>query len=171
MTDSLNLVPLRNLEEELGLQRSELLLLLRKYNIETVHKGLRTYVRRDSAIAIKADSTSEAVSTDKINSALTVLNVEPTSNDGPPGLSEAAQFAQLRLLRERLDLLLLCADRGVCLESGELAALLGLRRVAARQQDTYGVYFDRYGMRFRRQPKPGHRTGWQIFLISDKQGG
>lgn len=168
MADSLSLVPLRKLEEELGLERSELLLLLRKHKIETVHKGLRTYVSRDAVIGIKPDPISEAVNPDEINGALTVVKIEPTANDGSTGWNEATQFAQLRLLRERLDLLLLCADRGICLESGELAALLGLRRVAARQQDGNGAYFDRYGMRFRKQQQPGHRTGWQVVAISDR---
>jgi len=45
---------------------------------------------------------------------------------------------------------------------------LGLRRVAARQQDVNGAYFDRYGMRFRKQQQPGHRTGWQVVSISNK---
>ncbi len=41
-----SLISLRELEEELGLERSELLLLLRQEKLQTVHKGLRTYVNR-----------------------------------------------------------------------------------------------------------------------------
>ncbi|NBQ18987.1 MAG: hypothetical protein EBU13_04990 [Synechococcaceae bacterium WB5_2A_257] len=94
MADSMSLVPLRNLEEELGLERSELLLLLRKHKIETVHKGLRTYVSRDAVIGIKADPTSEAVNPDEINGALTVVKVEPTANDGSPGWKLAGKWIQ-----------------------------------------------------------------------------
>jgi hypothetical protein len=55
--------------------------------------------------------------------------------------------------------------------------LFGLYQAAARrmrnamalaQQDVNGAYFDRYGMRFRKQQQPGHRTGWQVVSISDK---
>ena len=72
----------------------------------------------------------------------------------------------MRLLRERLELLLVCADRGLLLESGELAPLLGLRRVAARDQDHEGGFFDRYGFRFRRQDRPGQRSAWRIISLS-----
>jgi hypothetical protein len=161
MADSTDLVPLRQLEAELGLERAELLLLLRQHRIEPVHKGLRTYLSVDQVEQLRSHSRK-----DSDGGALTVLELEPAAAQAGPHWSEAGQFAQVRLLRERLELLLLCADRGLLLESGELAPLLGLRRVAARDQDHEGGFFDRYGLRFRRQDRPGQRSAWRIISLS-----
>lgn len=64
-------------------------------------------------------------------SSLTVLEMKPASAEPAAAWEDANQFAQLRLLRERLDLLILCSDRSIHLGSGELASLLGLRRISA----------------------------------------
>ncbi|MEN9877736.1 MAG: hypothetical protein RLZZ158_775 [Cyanobacteriota bacterium] len=161
MADSTDLVSLRQLEAELGLERAELLLLLRQHRIEPLHKGLRTYLSVD-----QVDQLRSHYPKDSDGGALTVLELEPAGAQAGPQWSEAGQFAQVRLLRERLELLLLCADRGLWLESGELAPLLGLRRVVARDQDDQGAYFDRYGIRFRRQDRPGQRSAWRIISLS-----
>ena len=155
-----SLISLRELEEELGLERSELLLLLRQEKLQTVHKGLRTYVNRSDI-----DNLRNRASINDNVSSLTVLEMKPASAEPAAAWEDANQFAQLRLLRERLDLLILCADRSIHLESGELASLLGLRRISARQHDHHGVYFERYGLRFRRLDQQGQRSSWKVIAL------
>ena len=160
------LVSLRELESELGLERSELLLLLRELRAAPIHRGLRTYVSQAEVSRLRNHINGRPEP-----GSLTVLELEPAAHQPSPTWPQADHFAQLRLLRERLELLLLCADRNIWLESGELAALLGLRRVVAKDQDETGPYLERYGLRFRRLERPGQRSAWQVSAIEPAQNG
>ncbi|MEY4356401.1 MAG: hypothetical protein RLZZ89_1469, partial [Cyanobacteriota bacterium] len=83
-----SLISLRELEEELGLERSELLLLLRQEKLQTVHKGLRTYVNRSDI-----DSLRNQASINNNVSSLTVLEMKPAAAEPAAAWEDANQFA------------------------------------------------------------------------------
>ncbi|NBU29753.1 MAG: hypothetical protein EBS42_16545, partial [Caulobacteraceae bacterium] len=79
-----------------------------------------------------------------------------------PMWGDAARFAELRLLRERLELLELLVRSGIELDSRQLCELLELRRLPPTQSWEGGSQgFERQGLRFVRHQRPGQRTGWR----------
>jgi len=92
---------------------------------------------------------------------------EAVSDSALPVPRDAAWFkadlyADLRLYRERLEILERLMRTGIEIDSRELADLFQLRRLPAVQFDGEAAYFDRLGMRFRRRSRPGQRLSWRV---------
>ena len=84
-----------------------------------------------------------------------------------PMWGEAARYAQLRLLRERLELLELLARSGIEIDSRQLGELLDLRRLPPTHSWEDGSQgFERQGLRFLRMARPGQRPSWRILRPS-----
>ncbi len=76
---------------------------------------------------------------------------------------EAARYAQLRLLRERLEILEMLMRSGIELDTRQLCDLLELRRLPAVQPlDDGRSGFVRLGLQFSRQQRMGQRSSWMI---------
>lgn len=162
-----NLVPLSQLEQELEISRVDLLLLLRRLGFQPIRRGMRTLVTAEQAEQLVSQVGSGA-SLEPITAEL-VLD-DPGQDNLPVPVSdnwgEAARYAQLRLLRERLEMLELLVRSGIELDSRQLCDLLELRRLPSAQLFEDGrVGFIRLGLRFSRSQRPGQRSSWQVGRI------
>ena len=161
--DASDLIPISQLEQELGMSRVDLLLLLRRLGIQPVRRGLRTLLRRQQAEKLvehlSGGSALEAVQAELLPEASGADALPVPVN---PMWGDAARFAELRLLRERLELLELLVRSGIELDSRQLCELLELRRLPPTQSWEGGSQgFERQGLRFVRHQRPGQRTGWR----------
>ena len=162
-----DLVPLSQLEQELGISRVDLLLLLRRLGIQPMRRGMRTLLTADQAeqLALHVGSgaplepiTAELVLDEPGQDALPVPLVD--------SWGEAARYAQLRLLRERLEILEMLMRSGIELDTRQLCDLLELRRLPAVQtMDDGRAAFVRLGLQFSRQQRLGQRSSWQISRV------
>jgi hypothetical protein len=159
------LVPLAKLEDDLGLSRADVLLLLHRLRLEPVRRGLRTYVRADDVAQLAAVAESgeaEPVAAELVlesGGADASLPV-PT---GDRDWRKAELYADLRLFRERLDILEQLVRTGIEVESGELADLLQLKRLPPVEPLPEGPGFIRRGLRCQRVQRPGQRPSWRLF--------
>lgn len=159
-----DLVPLSQLEHDLGISRVDLLLLLRRLGIQPIRRGMRTLLSAEQAEQL-ASHVGSGASLETITAEL-VLD-EPGSDNLPVPVGEswgeAARYAQLRLLRERLEILETLMRSGIELDSGQLCDLLEMRRLPAAQLLEDGSSgFIRLGLQFSRRQRPGQRSSWRI---------
>ena len=159
-----DLVPLSQLEQELGIGRVDLLLLLRRLGIQPLRRGMRTLLTTEQAEQL-ANHVGSGASLETITAEL-VLD-EPGQDNLPVPMGEswgeAGRYAQLRLLRERLEILEALMRSGIELDSRQLCDLLDLRRLPAVQPlDDDAMGFIRMGLKFSRHQRPGQRSSWRI---------
>jgi len=165
-----DLVPLSQLEQELEISRVDLLLLLRRLGIQPIRRGMRTLLNRDQADQLMTHVGSGAA----LEPITAELVADHQSHDNLPvpigdDWGVASRYAQLRLLRERLEILELAMRSGVELDSRQLCELLDLRRLpsAIAFEDGNGHGFIRLGLRFCRIQRNGQRgSSWQISKAS-----
>lgn len=159
-----DLVPLSQLEQELDISRVDLLLLLRRLGVQPIRRGMRTLVTAEQAEQLVAHVGSGA-SLEPITAELVLDEVGQDTLPVPVNDSwgEAARYAQLRLLRERLEILEMLMRSGIELDSRQLCELLDMRRLPAAQPLEDGrMGFTRLGLRFSRSQRPGQRSSWQV---------
>lgn len=159
------LISLSQLEAQLGISRVDLLLLMRRLGLEPIRKGLRTFLREvDAAVLIERTSAPPA------ESLTAELVVEEPSLPALPVRAEESWFkadlyADLRLFRERIDILERLVRTGIEVESQPLAELLALKRLPVVLDDRGHPYFDRHGLRFHRMRRRGQRLSWKVSRI------
>lgn len=161
-----DLIPLSRLEAELGISRVDLLLLIRRLGLEPVRRGMRTYLSVADASTLAGRSAAE--NTEAVAAELVFdepqISALPVSVDS--SWIKAELYADLRLFRERLDILERLIRTGIEVDSRELADLLQLKRLPVLQQGADELenmlFFDRQGMRFLRMSRPGQRHTWRI---------
>ena len=162
-----DLVPLSQLESDLGISRVDLLLLLRRLGIQPIRRGMRTLLSPDQAEQLVAHVGSGA-SLETITAELVLDEPGHDNLPVPVGESwgEAARYAELRLLRERLEILETLMRSGIELDSRQLCDLLELRRLPAAQLlDDGSTGFIRLGLQFSRSQRLGQRSSWRIAKI------
>ena len=164
--DEAELIALSQLEQELGISRVDLVLLLRRLGIQPVRQGLRMLLRREQAEQLAAQLSG--------GGALETIQAELLPEDDDPGREalpvpvggvwdEAARYAQFRLLRERLEILETLLRSGIEVDSRQLCELLELRRLPPLQRWPDGSQgFERQGLRFLRHQRPGQRSSWRL---------
>ena len=159
-----DLVPLSQLEQELGISRVDLLLLLRRLGIQPIRRGMRTLISTEHAEQLAAHVGSGAP-LEPITSELVLDEPVEESLPVPIGDSwgDAARYAQLRLLRERLEILELLMRSGIELDTRQVCDLLELRRLPGLQSLEDGSSgFRRLGLQFSRKQRMGQRSSWKI---------
>lgn len=161
------LVPLARLESELGISRVDLLLLLRRLGLEPIRRGMRTFLSAEDA-----NTLVSSVGPDGREAIVAELVPEAAPDSPLPVPREAAWFkadlyADLRLYRERLEILERLMRTGIEIESRELADLFQLKRLPAVQVQGEVAYFDRLGMRFWRRSRSGQRLSWRVSTVPD----
>lgn len=162
-----DLVPLARLESELGISRVDLLLLLRRFGLEPVRRGMRTFLSTEDARTLVG-----SVGPDARQALVAELVPDTASVPALPVPTEATWFkadlyADLRLFRERLEILERLMRTGIEIESRELADLFQLKRLPAVQLQGDAAYFDRLGMRFWRRSRPGQRPSWRVAALPE----
>ena len=80
---------------------------------------------------------------------------------------KADLYADLRLFRERLEILERLMRTGIEIDSRELADLFQLKRLPPVEHQGEEAYFDRLGMRFWRRSRPGQRLSWRVCAAPD----
>ena len=148
-----DLVPLSQLEHDLGISRVDLLLLLRRLGIQPIRRGMRTLLSAEQAEQLISHVGSGA-SLEPITAELVFEEPGQDNLPVPVGDSwgEAARYAQLRLLRS-----------GIELDTRQLCDLLELRRLPAAQPLEDGAMgFIRLGLQFSRSLRQGQRSSWRI---------
>lgn len=156
------LVPLAKLESELGISRVDLLLLLRRLGLEPIRRGMRTFLSAEDAktlVASMGTNGREAIVAELVPDA-TPISQLPVPSEAP--WFKADLYADLRLFRERLEILERLMRTGIEIDSRELADLFQLKRLPAVQSEGDKAYFDRLGMRFWRRSRPGQRLSWRV---------
>lgn len=160
-----DLIPLSRLEVELGISRVDLLLMVRRLGLEPIRRGMRTCLRAADAATLVSRASAEG---GEPVAAELVLD-EPTVADLPVPASghwyKADLYADLRLFRERLEILERLVRTGIEVDSRELAELLQLKRLPAVLVTEDGSYFDRQGLRFWRINRPGQKLSWRVTAI------
>jgi hypothetical protein len=162
--ESQDLVPLAQLEQELGISRVDLLLLLRRLGFQPIRRGMRTLLSAEQAEQL-ASHVGRGASLETITAELVLDEPGQDNLPVPVGDSwgEAARYAQLRLLRERLEILETLMRSGIELDSRQLCDLLELRRLPVAQPLEDGsMGFVRQGLQFSRSQRPGQRSSWRI---------
>lgn len=162
MASSDELIPLSRLEAELGISRVDLLLLIRRLGLEPVRRGMRTFLGSgDAATLVNRAGTDpgEAVAAELVLDEPAVHHL-PVPTDG--NWFKADLYADLRLFRERLEILERLVRTGIEVDSRELAELLQLKRLPPVVADGPVPYFDRQGLRFWRISRPGQRLSWKV---------
>jgi hypothetical protein len=159
------LIPLSRLEADLGISRVDLLLLIRRLGIEPIRRGMRTFLNPADAAALVNRSVGDSA---EAVAAELVLD-EPSMNTLPVPMEghwfKAERYADLRLFRERLEILERLVRTGIEVDSRELAELLELKRLPSLDGSLQHPYFDRQGLRFWRMNRPGQRLSWRITAI------
>ena len=166
MASTDELIPLSRLESELGISRVDLLLLIRRLGLEPIRRGMRTFLKPGDASTLVS-----RVSGDPAESVAAELVLEEPSVHSLPVPVEghwykADLYADLRLFRERLEILERLVRTGIEVESKELAELLQLKRLPAVVNDGEIPYFDRQGLRFWRISRPGQRQSWKVTVAA-----
>lgn len=162
-----DLVPLSQLEQELEISRVDLLLLLRRLGIQPIRRGMRTLLSREQADQLLAHVGTGA-SLEPITAELVADHPDQDNLPVPMGQDwgVASHYAQLKLLRERLELLELAMRSGIELDSRHLCELLDLRRLPSPQpfdDGSSGSGFTRLGLRFTRNVRQGQRgSSWLV---------
>jgi len=159
-----DLVPLSQLEHDLGISRVDLLLMLRRLGIQPIRRGMRTLLTTEQAEQL-ASHVGSGASLETITAELVLDEPGQENLPVPMGESwgEAARYAQLRLLRERLEILETLMRSGIELDSRQLCELLELRRLPAAQPlDDGSMGFIRMGLKFFRSQRLGQRSSWRI---------
>jgi len=159
------LVPLAKLETDLGLSRADVLLLLHRLKLEPVRRGLRTYVQAADVAQLLAAAEAgdaEPVAAELVLDPVGVEASLPVPT-GDRDWRKAELYADLRLFRERLDILEQLVRTGIEVESGELADLLQLKRLPSVESLPEGPGFIRRGLRCQRMQRPGQRASWRLF--------
>lgn len=165
-----DLIPLARLESELGISRVDLLLLLRRLGLEPIRRGMRTFLSPEDAASLVSSISSdgrEAVVAELVPEAAQVGQL-PVSSGG--AWFKADLYADLRLFRERLDILERLMRTGIEIDSRELAELFQLKRLPAVEFQGDSAYFDRFGLRFWRRSRPGQRFSWRVSAAPDADG-
>jgi hypothetical protein len=155
-------VPLSRLEAELGISRVDLLLLIRRLGLEPMRRGMRTFLSNKDAAMLASRFSGEG--TESVAAEL-VLEESPVSQlpvPIEPQWFKADLYADLRLFRERLEILERLVRTGIEIDSRELADLLQLKRLPAVEQQGDVAFFDRLGLRFWRRSRPGQRLSWKV---------
>jgi len=163
------LVPLSRLESELGISRVDLLLLLRRLGLETLRRGMRTFLSEQDAstlISSVGSHAREAVVAELVPDAAAISQLPVPSE---PAWFKADLYADLRLYRERLEILEQLMRTGIEIDSRELADLFQLKRLPAVEHQGQEAYFDRLGMRFWRRSRPGQRLSWRVCVAPDAE--
>jgi hypothetical protein len=158
------LIALSQLESELGISRVDLLLVMRRLGIDLIRRGMRTLLR-------SADAERLKVHLDKAETLETItaeLVLENSGGDGAlpvpvaQGWEKAEQFAGLKVLHERLQVLEHLQRTGIELDTAELCQVLELRRPPTLVRSDSGMYFERMGLRFQRMNRAGQRSSWRV---------
>lgn len=155
-------VPLARLESELGISRVDLLLLLRRLGLEPIRRGMRTFLSpQDAQTLVRSVGPDgrEALVAELVPDSAPVTQL-PVPSEAP--WFKADLYADLRLFRERLEILERLMRTGIEIDSRELADLFQLKRLPAVQVHGEIAYFDRLGMRFWRRSRPGQRLSWRV---------
>ena len=162
MAPSDELIPLSRLEAELGISRVDLLLLMRRLGLEPIRRGMRTFLGSSDAATLVTQAGAdpgEAVAAELVLDEPTVHQL-PVPTDG--NWYKADLYADLRLFRERLEILERLVRTGIEVDSRELAELLQLKRLPPVAGAGPVPYFDRQGLRFWRISRPGQRLSWKV---------
>jgi hypothetical protein len=162
MAPSDELIPLSRLEAELGISRVDLLLLMRRLGLEPIRRGMRTFLGSSDAATLVTHAGAdpgEAVAAELVLDEPTVHQL-PVPTDG--NWFKADLYADLRLFRERLEILERLVRTGIEVDSRELAELLQIKRLPPVAGDGPVPYFDRQGLRFWRISRPGQRLSWKV---------
>jgi hypothetical protein len=157
------LIPLSRLESELGISRVDLLLLIRRLGLEPMRRGMRTFLgSSDAAVLVSRVSADpgETVAAELVLDEPVVHHNLPVPIDS--NWYKADLYADLRLFRERLEILERLVRTGIEVESRDLAELLQLKRLPAVVTDAAIPYFERQGLRFWRISRPGQRQSWKV---------
>lgn len=157
-----DLVPLARLESELGISRVDLLLLLRRLALEPIRRGMRTFLSAEDAqtlVGSVGPEAREALVAELVPDSAATPSL-PVPSDAP--WFKADLYADLRLFRERLEILERLMRTGIEIDSRELADLFQLKRLPPVQVEGEAAYFDRLGMRFWRRSRPGQRLSWRV---------
>jgi len=140
-------------------------LLVRRLGLEPIRRGMRTYLSSEDAAAIMSRvgyDSAEAVSAELVADDLETSNLPVPVESG---WYKAELYAELRLFRERLEVLERLMRTGIELDSRDLADLLQLKRLPMVEQEDDHAYFDRQGLRFWRISRRGQRTSWRVTPI------
>ena len=163
------LVPLSRLESELSISRVDLLLLLRRLGLEPIRRGMRTCLSAQDAQTLFQNvgpHAREALVAELVPDTAPVSQL-PVPSEAP--WFKADLYADLRLYRERLEILERLMRTGIEIDSRELADLIQLKRLPAVQGQGEDAYFDRLGMRFWRRSRPGQRLSWRVSAAPESE--
>lgn len=163
------LVPLARLESELGISRVDLLLLLRRLGLEPLRRGMRTFLSPQDAAALvgSVGANSHVAVVAELVPDAPAANPLSASSDAP--WFKADLYADLRLFRERLEILERLMRTGIEIDSRDLAELFQLKRLPPVETHGEAAYFDRLGMRFSRRSRPGQRISWRVSAAPDSE--
>ena len=144
------MLTLSRLESELGLSRAEILVLAQRIGITPERRGLRTFLRASDVSRLRAAATGEGGELVATELELVQAHGESDASSlpvvsGESNWMKAEQFADLRLFRERLEILEQLVRTGIEVDSRELADLLQLRRLPPLQDLCDGKGFERRG--------------------------
>ena len=156
------LIPLSRREAELGIGRVDLLLLIRRLGLEPIRRGMRTFLSSGDAATLvnrAGGDPAETVAAELVLEEPSVHHL-PVPTDG--NWYKADLYADLRLFRERLEILERLVRTGIEVDSRELAELLQLKRLPPVVGDGQLPYFERQGLRFWRINRPGQRLSWKV---------
>ena len=161
------MLTLSRLESELGLSRAEILVLAQRIGITPERRGLRTFLRASDVSRLRAAATGKGGELVATELELVQAHGESDASSVPVVSGEsnwmkAEQFADLRLFRERLEILEQLVRTGIEVGSRELADLLQLRRLPPLQDLCDGKGFERRGLRCLRIQRPGQRSSWRL---------
>ena len=158
-------IPLSRLEAELGISRVDLLLLIRRLGLEPMRRGMRTFLSSHDASMLVARISGEGAESVAAELVLEETPVSELPVPVEPQWFKADLYADLRLFRERLEILERLVRTGIEIDSGELADLLKLKRLPTVEHQGDVSFFDRQGLRFWRMSRTGQRLSWKVTAI------
>ena len=166
-------VSLGSLESDLGLSRVDLLLIMRELRIEPVKKGMRTWIKQEETNEIykhlgrnnpQEPLMAEIVTIDtqdKLDSLAIARN--QTTKEINNGNESFKTYSQLKLLRERIELLELLNTTSIEVYTSDLCALLSLKRIPTLTElPNHKSGFSRLGLVFEKISKEGKRITWKV---------
>ncbi len=158
------LIALSQLEAELGISRVDLLLVMRRLGIDLIRRGMRTLLRSADAERLRLH-LDKAETLEPISAELVLENSGGDRALPVPvvqGWEKAEQFAGLKLLHERLQVLEHLQRTGIELDTSQLCQVLELRRPPSLIRTDDGMHFERMGLRFQRMDRAGQRSSWRV---------
>ena len=166
-------VSLGSLESDLGLSRVDLLLIIRELGIEPVRKGMRTWIKQEETNEIYTHLGRNNPEEPLIAEIVTIDTQEQfdslafsrnqTTKEINDGNESFKTYSQLRLLRERIELLDLLKTTSIEVPTSDLCALLNLKRVPTLTElPNHKTGFSRMGLVFEKISTEGKRIAWKV---------